>query len=149
MTFAYASDRDDPLPGYRAAVVTALEIGTGVTVYNGDVPQEIELDEGGYPRPYVVLFSGDGDDLPETDLSGRLDEGSLRWDFQTTSVGATPEICARVAGTVRRVLTNMPLGTYHVLPSPNGMGGSVPVKDTTVKPTCYMLPRMWRLDTTY
>lgn len=141
-------DRGDELPAYRAAVISALEVATGVTVYDGDVPDKVPEDEAGFIEPYVVLFSGDGDSLPETDLSGRLDTAGLRWDFQTTSVGASPAACSGVAVVVRRTLINFELGTYHVLPSPSGFTGNVPVKDTTVSPHRFMLPRMWRLDTT-
>lgn len=147
MASIYAED-GDPIPEFLQVIVRALQIGTGVDVYAGEVPDVIPEDEAGFIRPYVVIFSGDGDALPETDLSGRLDLDGLRWDFQTTSVAASAEICSAVAGRVRRVLTNRPLGTYHVLPSPAGFTGVAPVKDTTVKPARYILPRMWRLDTT-
>lgn len=142
------ADRGDPVPGYRAAVVHALRVGTGVTVYDGEVPERVPEDAAGYIEPYVVLFASDGDALQETDLSGRLDMAGLRWDFQTTTVGASADVCSRVAGAVRRTLTNFPLGTYHVLPSPAGFTGATPVKDTTVAPVRFVLPRMWRLDTT-
>lgn len=142
------ADRGDPVPGYRAAVVHALRVGTGVTVYDGEVPERVPEDAAGYIEPYVVLFASDGDALQETDLSGRLDTAGLRWDFQTTTVGASADVCSRVAGAVRRTLTNFPLGTYHVLPSPAGFTGATPVKDTTVAPARFMLPRVWRLDTT-
>lgn len=147
-SFVSQVDRGDELPAYRATVIAALEIATGVIVYDGDVPDDIPEDEAGFIEPYVVLFSGDGDSLPEADLSGRLDPSGLRWDFQTTSVGASPAACSGVAVVVRRTLTNLELGTYHVLPSPSGFTGNVPVKDTTVSPVRFVLPRMWRLDTT-
>lgn len=139
-------DRGDQVTVYRAAVVARLQITTGATVYDGDVPDQVPTDSSGYILPYVVLWAGDGDALPETDLSGRLDMDSLRWDFQTTSVGPNPDIAARVAGVVRRALTNMPLGTHHVLPGPFS-GQQPPVKDTTVQPARYYVPRFWRLDT--
>lgn len=142
------TDRADPLTVYQAQVVRALEIATGITVYDGEVPDEVEEDSNGYILPYVVLFSGDGNSLPEADLSGRLDLAGLRWDFQTTSVGATADIASRVARTVRRTLTNFPLGTYHVLPPEGYTGLQAPVKDPGTNPVRYFLPRQWRLDTT-
>lgn len=140
--------KGDPLPTYRAAVIAALEVGTGVTVYDGWVPEDVAEDEAGFVEPYVVLYSGDGDAIPERGLSGHLDLDSLRWDFQTTAVGASPQVCGDVGGRVRRTLTNLALGTYHILPSPVSYTGTVPVKDVTVNPARFMLPRVWRLDTT-
>lgn len=141
------ADEGDPVPGYRAAVIRALEIGTGVKVYDGEVPDDVEEDYNGYILPYVVLFSGDGDALPETDLSGRLDTNGLRWDFQTTSVGPSAAAAGDLGGAVRRIVTNFPLGTYHVLPG-EGYTGQAPIKDTTINPVRFFLPRNWRLDTT-
>lgn len=138
----------DPLANYRAAIMAALRLRTGVAVYDGEVPDDIPEDEAGFIEPYVVLFSGDGDALPETDLSGRVDTAGLRWDFQTTSVGASPAVCSAVARNVRLTLTNFPLGTYHVLPSPMALGVSAPLKDTDTTPARFFLPREWRLDTT-
>lgn len=141
------SDPGDPIPAYRAAVISALEIATGVKVYDGEVPDEVDEDSNGFIEPYVVLFSSDGDSLPEVDLSGRLDLAGLRWDFQTTSVGATATIASAVGWKVRRTLTNFPLGTYHVLPG-EGYTGQAPLKDTDTNPPRFFLPRQWRLDTT-
>lgn len=145
---AFTFGVEDPLESSRAAIIRALEVATGHKVYEGEAPDEVDEDAAGYIRPYIILFSGDGDTLPETDLSGRLDLGGLRWDFQTTTVAATPGICSQVGGKVRRTLTNFPLGTYHVLPSPSGFENRIPIRDTTINPVRYFLPRMWRLDTT-
>lgn len=147
MANAFTADEGDRLPGYRAEVVRALEIATAVTVYDGEVPDEVDEDSNGFILPYVVLFSGDGDAIPEVDLSNRRDMDGLRWEFQTTSVGATPDVAARVAGVVRRALTNRPMGTYHILPAEE-FGIRAPVKDTTINPVRFFLPRQWRLDTT-
>lgn len=141
------TDLGDPLPGYRAAVVSALYVATGVTVYDGEVPDEVEEDDNGFILPYVVLFSGDGDSIPEMDLSHRLDLAGLRWEFQTTSVGATAAVAAQVGSSVRRALTNFPLGTHHILPAEE-YGVRAPIKDTNISPARFFLPRQWRLDTT-
>lgn len=133
---------------YQAAVEAALRLRTGLEVYLGEAPDELPEDAAGYIKPYIIIFSGDGDTLPEADLSGRLDLGGLRWDFQTTTVAASPAICSRVGEDVRLTLTNFPLGTYHVLPSPSGFENRTPIRDTTITPNRYFLPRMWRLDTT-
>lgn len=133
---------------YRAAVLTALRILPGVTVYDGYVPDKVPVDRAGYILPYVVLFAGVGDEIPERDLSGRVDMGGLRWDPQTTTVGANADICARVAQDVRRTLTNLPLGTHCLLPNPDGFKQSAPIRDTTITPARFMLPAPWRLDTT-
>lgn len=133
---------------FEAAVDAALRLRTGLEVYSGDVPDQLPEDAAGYIKPYIIRFSGDGDTLPEVDLSGRLDLSGLRWDFQTTVVAASPDICSRVAEDVRLTLTNFPLGTYHVLPSPSGFENRTPIRDTTITPNRYFLPRMWRLDTT-
>lgn len=137
----------DPLPAFRRAVIAALHIATGVTVYDGEVPDEVEEDGNGFILPYVVLFSGDGDSIPEMDLSHRLDLDGLRWEFQTTSVGATAAVASNVGGVVRRTLTNFPLGTHHVLPTEE-YGVRAPIKDTNISPARFFLPRQWRLDTT-
>lgn len=138
---------EDRLPVYREEVLRMLRTIPGIEVHDGEVPDEIPEDENGFILPYVVLFSGDGEALPETDLSGRLDNTGLRWDFQTTSVGATPSVATSVAGAVRRSLTNLPLGTYHVLPA-EGFSGQAPLKDPDTNPPRFFLPRQWRLDTT-
>lgn len=140
-------DVPDPIVQYKDSVLRALRSATAVQVFDGEVPDVVETDEAGYIRPYVVLFASDGDDLGETDLSGMIDMDGLRWDFQTTSVGASADVAFRVGTVVRKALTNLPLGTYHVLPSP--MSYPVPpTRDTTVSPVRFFLPRQWRLDTT-
>lgn len=136
------------ISAHRAAVLAALRTLPGVTVYDGFVPDKVPVDRAGYILPYVVLFAGVGDEIPERDLSGRVDMGGLRWDFQTSSVAASADIAALVAADVRRKLTNLPLGSFHVLPDPDGMRQSAPIRDTTITPARFMLPAPWRLDTT-
>lgn len=137
----------DALP-LRAAVMAALRTIRGITVYDGSVPTKVPTDAAGYILPYVVFFGGVGDELPERDLSARVDLGGLRWDVQTTAVGASADICASVAQTVRRTLTNLPLGTHCLLPNPDGFKQETPISDTSITPARFMLPAPWRLDTT-
>lgn len=133
---------------YRSQVMAALRALPGITVYDGHVPSAVPVDPKGYPLPYVVLWGGVGNDLGERDLSGRVDVTGLRWEPQTTAVGATASICADVARAVWLALTNLPLGTYYLLPNPDDLGQRVPVLDPTETPVRFMLPQLWRLDTT-
>lgn len=133
---------------YRSAVIAALRTIRGITVYDGNVPQKVPVDAAGYVLPYVVFHGGIGDEIPERDLSGRVDMGGLRWDPRTTTVAANADICARVAQDVRRALTNLPLGTHCLLPNPDGFKQETPFPDTTITPARFMLPAPWRLDTT-
>ena len=137
----------DALP-LRAAVIAVLRTIRGITVYDGYVPDRVPTDAAGYILPYVVFFGGVGDEIPERDLSGLVDLGGLRWDVQTTAVAANPDICVNVAQTVRRTLTNLPLGTHYLLPNPDGFKQETPIRDITITPARFMLPAPWRLDTT-
>ena len=133
---------------YREAILATLRTLPGITVYDGYVPEKVPMDSAGYILPYIVFHGGVGDEIPERDLSGQADLGGLSWEFQTTSVAAGPNIAALVANDARRALTNLPLGTYHVLPDPNGMRQQSPIRDTTITPARFFLPAPWRLDTT-
>lgn len=139
----------DPNPLiYRAQVEAALRGIPGLGVYDGHVPEKIPVDSGGYVRPYVVLFAGDGEGVPERDMSNRVDLGGLRWDFQTTSVGASAAVCAAVAYDVRRAISNLELGRSHVVPNPDGFNQQTPLRDSSETPARFMLPHQWRLETT-
>jgi hypothetical protein len=133
---------------YRAETITALQAITGITVYDGHVPKEVPEDAAGYVLPYVVLWAGVGDEIPERDLCNEVDLGGLRWDFQTTTVAASAGLCAQVANAVRLKLTNLPMGKDRVLPNPDGFRQEVPALDPTVTPARFMLPAPWRLETT-
>ena len=137
----------DPIQ-YRAAVIAALRTLAGVTVYDGYVPAKVPMDAAGYILPYVVFHGGIGDEIPERDLSNLVDLQGLRWDSQTKAVAADADICARVAHDVRRVLTNLPLGTAHLLPNPDGFRQETPLRDSSETPARFMLPAPWRLETT-
>lgn len=135
------------LASRRAAILALLRTLPGVTVYDGYVPKAVP-EAGGYVLPYVVLWAGVDDEIPERDLSGRVDMDGSRWDFQTTAVGAAASICAAVASDVRRALANHPMGTYYVLPNPDGFNREVPRLDPSVTPSRFFLPQQWRSDTT-
>lgn len=139
----------DPNPlTFRAQVGAALRGIPGLGFYDGYVPEKVPVDERGYVRPYVVLFAGDGSEVPERDLSDLVDLGGLRWDFQTTAVGASAAICAAVGYDVRRALTNLVLGRSHVVPNPDGFNQQTPIRDSSETPARFMLPHQWRLETT-
>lgn len=133
---------------YRAETLAALEAIPGITVYDGYVPDKVPTDAAGYVLPYVVLWAGVGDEIPERDLCGMVDLDGLRWDFQTTTVAASAGLCAQVAQAVRLKLTNLPMGSHHILPNPEGFRQATPLADTSITPARFMLPAPWRLDTT-
>lgn len=135
------------LIAYRARIVAELRKVPGLTVYDGEVPDTVPTDSAGFIRPYTVLFATDGDPIDERDMSGALDLTAARWDFQTTTVAATAGICSQAGYLVRLALTNLPVGTGLVLPSPQDYGVA-PIKDTNISPARYFIPRMWRLETT-
>ncbi|MGV0109833.1 hypothetical protein [Arthrobacter sp. CP30] len=132
----------------RGAVQTALSTITGATFYDGYVPEKVPTDPAGFVLPYIVLWAGVGDEIPERDLSDLVDLDGLRWDFQTTTVAASAGLCAQVGDVVRRKLTNLPLGSHHVLPNEDGFRQEVPILDQTITPARFMLPHPWRLETT-
>lgn len=133
---------------YRQQVYAALQSLPGITAYDGYVPKKLPEDENHFILPYVVLWAGAGGEIPERDLSGRVDIAGLRWDIQTTAVGATPGVAADVGRAVYLRLSNMELGTHCLLPNPDGFSQSVPMLDPTETPVRFMLPQPWRLDTT-
>lgn len=137
---------------YREQVLDALRTLPGITVYDGYVPERAPEDEAGYILPYVVFFAGEGGEVgggtPERDLSNQVDLDGLEWDFQTTAVGASPGVCTQVARAVTLRVANLPLGTSHVVPNPDGFTVPAPVRDSSETPARFMLPRQWRLATT-
>lgn len=132
---------------YRQQVYAALQSLPGITAYDGYVPEDLPEDANHYILPYVVLWAGAGGEIPERDLSARVDTAGLRWEVQTTAVGADPGICADVARAVYLRLANLELGTHYLLPDPDRVQ-TVPVLDPTETPVRFMLPQPWRLDTT-
>lgn len=127
-------------------VAAALETIPDTTFYDGYVPQAVPA-TGGYPDPYIVLWAGTGDEPDELTACGRQDGDSIIWDFQTTSVGASPEICRAVDSAVTAKLINLPVRTGRVRRNPDGYNQQPPILDTQTTPARFMLPRQWRLIT--
>lgn len=134
-----AADLVDPV----AAALTAID---GITFHDGYVPNALP-GSGSYVDPYVVLWAGTGDEADELPADGVQDGDSIIWDFQTTSVGATPAICRAVDKDVAAALTNLPVRTGRVRRNPDGFNQATPILDTQTSPARFMLPRQWRLIT--
>ena len=127
-------------------VRAALRTVPGITEYDGFVPEKVPETDG-YPDPYVVLWAGSGDEPDELTADGVQDGDSIIWDFQTTAVGATPEICRAVDHAVNTALTNLMVRTGRVRRNPDGFNQATPILDTQTSPARFMLPRQWRLIT--
>lgn len=128
------------------SVTAALEALPGLTVHDGYVPKELP-ETGGYVDPYIVLWAGLGDNPPESTACGTQGTDSLIWDFQTTAVGATPDICRAVATAITGALTNLRVGTGRIRRNPDGFNQATPILDTQTSPARFMLPLQWRLIT--
>jgi hypothetical protein len=118
----------------------------GITEHDGYVPERVP-ETGGYIDPYVVLWAGTGDEPNELPADGLQDGDSIIWDFQTTAVGATPEICRAVDHAVTGKLLNLRVRTGRVRRNPDGFNQQTPILDTQTSPARFMLPRQWRLIT--
>lgn len=129
-----------------AAVMAALETIPGVTVFDGYVPKALPETDG-FPDPYIVLWAGVGDNPEEPLAHGVHDTDSLIWDFQTSVVGAGPDICRTVAVQVKARLTNLRVGTGRVKPNPDGFNQQTPIPDYKESPARFLLPLQWRLKT--
>lgn len=129
------------------AVYAALQTVPGLSgVHDGFVPEKVP-ETGGYIDPYVVLWAGTGELPREQPADGRELDGPLVWDFQTTAVGASPDICREVDKAVSLVLTNLVVRTGRVRRNPDGFTQQAPILDTTESPSRFYLPRQWRLIT--
>lgn len=129
------------------AVLTALRTIPGVSgVHDGFVPEKLPETDG-YIDPYIVLWAGTGDEPGELPSNGMQDGDTLIWDFQTTSVGATPDICRGVDRAVQDKLRNMLVGRGRVRRNPDGYNQQSPLLDTQTTPSRFYLPRQWRLIT--
>lgn len=119
----------------------------GARIYDGYVPESVPM-AGAYIRPYAVVFSGLGSDLPEErDLSRLTDTTVLDWAPQITAVGPDPSTCRQVAQQIRTALTNKPMGGGWLQPDTDAFRINVPLKDTEVTPARFFLPLPWRLTT--
>lgn len=127
-------------------VAAALKAIPGTSFHDGYVPKALP-ETGAYVDPYVVLWAGTGDEPDELAACGVQDGDSIIWDFQTTSVGATPAICRAVDRDVTAALTNLPVRTGRVRRNPDGFNQAAPILDTQTSPARFMLPRQWRLIT--
>lgn len=128
------------------AVLAALRTVPGSGTYDGYVPVKVP-ETGGYVDPYIVLWAGGGDTPDELPADGRQADGPLIWDFQTTAVGASPDVCRAVDTSLQAALTNLPVGTGRVRRNPDGFNQQAPILDTQTTPSRFMLPRQWRLIT--
>lgn len=127
---------------------TQIQGLAGLTVFDGQVPSKVPTDAGGYILPYVAIFAGIGEDLPEErSLTQLVDMDVLDWRFQTTCVGASANIAMSVAHSVRLALSNLPVGGGFVKPDTDGFTAGVPLSDNQVTPARFFLPLMWRLIT--
>lgn len=114
--------------------------------FDGYVPLKVPETDG-FIDPYVVLWAGVGDNPFEPTACGTHNTDTLVWDFQTTVVGATAETCRQAASAVRAALVNLPIGTGHVKPNPDGYNQQSPILDTQSSPSRFMLPLQWRITT--
>lgn len=134
----------------HALLLTALRAlpDIGERIYDGIVPDSVPT-AGGYIRPYAVVFTGLGSDLPEErDLTRLTDTGVLDWAPQINVAAADATTCRRAAQQVRAALTNLPLGSGWLMPDPDGFRINTPLKDSGVTPARMYLPLPWRLTTT-
>lgn len=126
-----------------AALRTIPDLGT--RIYDSLVPDAVPM-SGIYIKPYVVVFSGLGADLPmERDLSGRADVTVLDWAPQTTVVGPSASACRQAAQAVAAKLTNLRLGSGYLLPDADAFRVEKPITDSQVTPARVFLPLHWRL----
>lgn len=117
-------------------------------VYDSQVPTTLPKDASGFIRPYVVIFAGTANDIPEErDLTNLADLGISDFRFQTNCAGPTGTHARDLADVVRAALTNLPLGAGFIKPDPDGFRTNV-LPDNQVTPARFYMPLMWRLTTT-
>lgn len=129
-----------------ADVDAALRTLPNVGTFDGYVPAKVP-EAGGYVLPYVVIWAGIGDEPQEQTSDGLHSTDTLVWDFQTTAVAATADVCRCVAADAKTALNNLRSGTGRVRPNPDGFQQQAPILDTSVTPARFMLPQQWRLIT--
>lgn len=117
-------------------------------VFDTHVPKELAVDANGFIRPYVVMFAGGVNDLPqERDLTQMPDMNIADFRFQTSCVGPTGNHARELAHTVRLALSGLNIGAGFVKPDPDAFRLDV-LKDDQVTPARFYMPLMWRLTTT-
>lgn len=129
-----------------ASIRAVLEALPNVSIFDGQVPTKVP-EAGGFILPYIVIWTGVGDNPGETTSDGLHDTDTLIFDFQTTAVAASADICRRVAADMKARLTNLRAGTGRIRPSPDGFQQQTPIPDNSVTPARFMLPIQWRLIT--
>lgn len=116
----------------------------GERIYDGYVPDKVP-EAGGYVRPYALVMSGLGTDLPaERDLSKLTDIDVLDWHPQVNAVGATARQCRQVAHQISQALTNTWIGGGWLQPDEDAFRVNTPVLDDQVTPARFFLPLPWR-----
>lgn len=128
---------------FPAVIEAAVLQVPGMSFYDGFVPKVLP-ESGGYIDPYTVLWSGLGDNPREPTSCGTHNQDTVIWDFQTTVVGPSADVCRRAARLVQQRLVNLPLGTGRVVPNPDGFNQQSPILDTQASPSRFMLPLQWR-----
>lgn len=127
----------------RGAILSSPDLDQ---FFDGHVPEKVD-ETGGYIDPYVVLWAGLGDNPFEPTACGTHNEDTLIWDFQTTVVAASADVCRRAAKDVKARLMNLSIGTGRVKPNPDGFNQQSPLLDTQITPARFMLPLQWRITT--
>lgn len=131
-------------------VLNALHMIPGLSggAYEGQPTVPIPSD-GKYVRPYAILWSGMGSDVPEErDLSLLADLSVLDWRPQVTIVGASAQVCAAAAKAVNATLTNLPVAGGWLLPNAQLSSQLIPQPDNEATPVRYFMPLQYRLITT-
>lgn len=129
-----------------ATIEASLRSIPNVSFYDGYVPSQVPA-TGEFIDPYVVLWSGVGDNPPEGPASGEHDSSTLILDFQVTVAAATAQVTRQVARAVADKLVNLRVGTGRVKPNPDGFQQGTPLLDPSAAPARFMLPLPWRLIT--
>lgn len=127
-------------------ITAKLRTVAGISVFDGSVPKSVP-EAGGYILPYAVLWLGMPDDPREQTADGRHNDETENLDFQTTVVASNPAACRAVSQAVKQALKNHRAGTGLIKPNPDAFDQKLPIPDTTITPTRYMLPLQWRLIT--
>lgn len=129
------------------AVTTALGTVTGISVFDGNVPNKVPETADGYILPYAVLWAGNGDNPDEVPADGKQATDVLIWDFQVTVVASNPAAVRAVMHSVRLALINLPVGTGRIRMNPDGFSRQAPIQIPEVTPVRFMLPLQLRLIT--
>jgi hypothetical protein len=131
---------------FTAAVLTRLGEVSGLTVYDGEVPNTPPVSaEDGRVRPYAVVYPGAGAPVRGS-LSGATSE--VPWAFQVTAVGGDRSRCLWAVKKVDGVLLDVRLtvtdwSTSRITRDP----GPDIRADNDVQPPRFYVPLLYRLTT--